>query len=147
MARPFGTKDIKTAEELWGYFEAYKKKVKSNPRIIFDFVGKDGVEVERKLEVPLTIEGFECFGYDLGFTFEHYLNNKGGAYEDYCSICSRIKREIRQDQIAGGMVGQYNASITQRLNGLREQTDSKVDHSIKILSIDPLSDELDNKTE
>jgi hypothetical protein len=30
---------------------------------------------------------------------------------------------IRQDQIEGGMVGQYNPSITQRLNGLTEKTD------------------------
>ncbi len=39
------------------------------------------------------------------------------------NICSRIKRAIRQDQIEGGMVGQFNPSITQRLNGLTEKTD------------------------
>jgi hypothetical protein len=32
---------------------------------------------------------------------------------------------IRNDQIDGGMVGQYNPSITQRLNGLVEKTDNK----------------------
>jgi hypothetical protein len=41
-------------------------------------------------------------------------------------ICSYIKREIRTDQINGGMVGQYNASITQRLNGLTEKTETTV---------------------
>jgi hypothetical protein len=30
---------------------------------------------------------------------------------------------IRQDQIEGGMVGQFNPSITQRLNSLTEKTD------------------------
>ena len=47
----------------------------------------------------------------------------GGEYEAYVSICSHIKEEIRQDQIEGGMVGQFNPSITQRLNGLTEKTD------------------------
>jgi hypothetical protein len=37
--------------------------------------------------------------------------------------CSYIKREIRNDQISGGMVGQYNPSITQRLNNLTEKSD------------------------
>jgi hypothetical protein len=32
---------------------------------------------------------------------------------------------IRNDQIDGGMVGQYNSSITQRLNGLVEKTENK----------------------
>ena len=34
-----------------------------------------------------------------------------------------IEDEIRTDQIEGGMVGQFNPSITQRLNGLTEKTD------------------------
>jgi hypothetical protein len=48
------------------------------------------------------------------------------AYEQFLPICSYIKREIRTDQINGGMVGQYNASITQRLNGLTEKTETTV---------------------
>jgi hypothetical protein len=46
--------------------------------------------------------------------------------ESLLPICSYIKREIRTDQINGGMVGQYNASITQRLNGLTEKTETTV---------------------
>jgi hypothetical protein len=45
------------------------------------------------------------------------------SYSAYLPICSHIKKLIRQDQIEGGMVGQYNPSITQRLNGLTEKTD------------------------
>ena len=37
-----------------------------------------------------------------------------------------IREVIRRDQIEGGMVGQYNPSITQRLNGLKEQTESTI---------------------
>jgi hypothetical protein len=50
------------------------------------------------------------------------LNN----YNEYQPICSRIKEQIRQDQIEGGMVGQYNPSITQRLNNLTDKQEHKV---------------------
>jgi hypothetical protein len=42
-------------------------------------------------------------------------------YGDYVSICTRIRKNIRQDQIEGGMTGIYNTSITQRLNNLTEK--------------------------
>ena len=38
-------------------------------------------------------------------------------------ICTRIRAEIRQDQIDGGMAGIYNTSITQRLKGLVDKSD------------------------
>jgi len=44
-------------------------------------------------------------------------------YEEFIAICSHIKKQIRKDQIEGGMSGMYNPSITQRLNSLTEKTD------------------------
>jgi hypothetical protein len=35
----------------------------------------------------------------------------------------RIKEEIRNDQIEGAIVGQYNNNIVARLNGLKENSD------------------------
>jgi hypothetical protein len=125
MARPKGTKYIETPEKMWELFEGYKKEVKDNPRVIYDFVGRDGNEVAKRLERPLTMEGFECYCYDKGVTVSNYFENKHDAYEDYYGICTRIRKEIREDQITGGMVGQYNASITQRLNNLKEQTENQ----------------------
>jgi hypothetical protein len=76
------------------------------------------------LERPLTHEGFLSFVWDkYGIDINRYYYNVGQAYEDYVSICTRIKEKIRQDQIEGGMVGQYNASITQRLNGLVDKSE------------------------
>jgi len=40
---------------------------------------------------------------------------------------------IRQDQISGGMVGQYNPSITQRLNGLVEKSQVENDGKIEVI--------------
>jgi len=54
---------------------------------------------------------------------DQYFANREERYSEYVSICTRIKKAIKQDQIEGGMVGQYNASITQRLNGLTERVD------------------------
>ena len=117
-------KYIETPEKMWELFEDYRKETKSNPRIIYDFVGRDGNEVAKKLERPLTFEGFKEYCYDKIGCIEQYFTNQDDGYIEYLGICSRIKTVIRRDQIEGGMVGQYNASITQRLNALKEHTES-----------------------
>lgn len=126
MGKP---KYIETPEKLWEHFEAYRAHVKANPRKKMVFVGKDGSKDYELLEVPLTIEGFEnyCADRDIIQDLSNYFANSDGKYSDYSTICSRIKRAVRQDQIEGGMVGQYNPSITQRLNNLveRQQTELK----------------------
>jgi hypothetical protein len=71
------------------------------------------------------MEGFNLYLWDNGEIHgsENYFANSGGAYNEYSSICSRVREAIRNDQIEGGMVGQYNASITQRLNGLTDKSE------------------------
>jgi len=119
------TKYIETPEILWSHFENYANWVKSNPRVKHVFVGKDGNSDYEKLERPLTLEGFENYCADNGIIqdLSNYFANSDNKYADYSTICSRIKRAIRQDQIEGGMVGQYNASITQRLNALVDKSE------------------------
>ena len=121
-------KYIETPEKMWEYFEAYRAGVKGNPRLKTVFPGKDAIPQYEPLERPLTLEGFENWCADAGIIdgLEHYFANTKGNYSDYLSICSRIKRVIRQDQIEGGMVGQYNASITQRLNSLVDKQENQV---------------------
>ena len=70
------------------------------------------------------MEGFRVFCFKNQGCIKHYFDNTDNRYNEYSTICSHIKDLIRQDQIEGGMVGQYNASITQRLNGLKEQTEN-----------------------
>jgi hypothetical protein len=122
-------KYIETPEKLWELFEAYKKSVKEKPRLKTEYVGKDGIMVNTPLERPLTIDGFECHLFNEGIIgdLSHYFANTNNKYTDYLTICSRIRKEVRSDQIDGGMVGQYNASITQRLNGLTEK--QAIEHS------------------
>ncbi len=131
------SKNIETPELLWELFTEYKKQVKSDPIKVQDFVGKDGDEVYRKRERPLTMEGFENYLADQGVLQDlgDYLSNKDDRYSNYAAICSRIKRAIRQDQIEGGLAGIYNPSITQRLNGLVDKVNTEHSGSVKVEQI------------
>jgi hypothetical protein len=121
-------KYIETPEKMWELFEQYKAFTKSRPILVQDFVGKDGDEVNRKKERPLTIDGFECWCYDNGIIgdLSNYFANSDNKYSEYSTICSRIRKAVRTDQIEGGMSGIYNPSITQRLNGLTDKSEVMV---------------------
>jgi hypothetical protein len=120
-------KTIATPEAMYELFEAYRADVKSKPFIVTDWVGAGAKQVDRTKEKPLTYEGFAnyCFLQGIIYDTDDYFHNRGGAYNDFRAICAMIKRLIREDQIAGGMAGVYNPSITQRLNGLVEKTENK----------------------
>jgi hypothetical protein len=120
---------IESPDKLWKLFQEYKEDTKKDPIRVHDFVGKDGVSVYRERDRPLTMEGFENYVADIDempMDLGDYFANKGGAYDDFSTICSRIRRAIRQDQIEGGMAGIYNPSITQRLNGLTDKSETKI---------------------
>jgi DNA polymerase II small subunit/DNA polymerase delta subunit B len=123
MAKVGRPRNLDSPEQLYELFKKYKEDVKANPRIKSVFGGKEFEERAEPLERPLTMEGFEIFCWDRVGCVEDYFKNTNKAYEDFSPICSRIRKEIREDQITGGMVGQYNASITQRLNNLKEQVE------------------------
>jgi len=114
--------------EMWSLFERYRDETKKNPRKKMVFGGKDFSSDYELLERPLTLEGFENWCSDQGIIEDlgHYFANTDKKYSDFFTICSRIRKTIRQDQIEGGMVGQYNPSITQRLNGLIEKSQVEV---------------------
>ena len=135
MARPKGTKYIETPEKMWELFEAYRKEVKSNPRIVYEFHGRDGEERQKPLERPLTMEGFKVYCWDNVGDITAYWVNRDDAYSDYSTIITRIKETIRQDQIEGGVVGQYNSNLTARLNGLTEKTETKQDVTLKSIDV------------
>lgn len=120
---------IDSPETMWKLFQDYKEHIKSKPIEVGDWVGGMAMPVQREKERPLTLEGFENYVADLPdmpMDLGDYFANSNEAYSNFSTICSRIKRAIRQDQIEGGMAGIYNPSITQRLNGLVEKTDNKV---------------------
>jgi hypothetical protein len=117
-------KHIPTPDDMWDLFEAYKRWCKENPRYSYSLSTKTGEATAVPLERPLTQVGFRTFAADRGQSVQDYFANYEGRYSAYTTICSRIEEAIRMDQIEGGMVGQYNASITQRLNNLTERVDT-----------------------
>ena len=131
-------KYIETPEKLLEYFNEYKKEVKSNPRTKHVFVGKDAVSEREELERPLTLDGFEIYCFEKGYIKDlgDYFSNKNDKYSEFSTICTHIKKVIRKDQIEGGMVGQYNASITQRLNGLKDQSEIELKKEPRVFNID-----------
>jgi len=82
MAKP---KYIETPEKLWELFKAYEEKTKSNPIKVQDYVGKDGLEVERERERPLTVDGFEDYLFEEGIINDlgDYFSNKDGRYKAF----------------------------------------------------------------
>jgi hypothetical protein len=116
-------KYIETPEALLALFEAYVKDAKSKPFIVKDWVGGIAKEVLREKERPITLEGFRVYAFKAQGCVKHYFDNTDGRYDEYSTICSHIKDMIRSEQIDGGMAGIYNPSITQRLNGLKENVE------------------------
>jgi hypothetical protein len=116
-------KHIETPEKMWELFEGYRSWCKSTPRYSYSLSTKTGEATAIPLERPLTQVGFRTYAADKSCTVTDYFANTDGRYSEYTTICSRIEEAIRMDQIEGGMVGQYNASITQRINALKEHTD------------------------
>ena len=143
------TRIFKTSEELHLKFIEYKNDLKERAKEWekIQYVGKDGSKKTDYPKLALSLEGFKryCWDNKVG-NIEQYFTNQKNVYDDFIGICSRIKNEIREDQIQGGLLGFYNPSITQRLNNLKEQTESSNTTNIKVLNVDPLDDSTDNST-
>lgn len=142
MAKP---KYIKTPEELYQLFESYTLDTKQRVRTIPKATNK-GVLYEEHVP-PLTIDGFKTYANKQGSDINRYWYNVDGTLNDYVSIVTRIKEEIRNDQVEGALVGQYQQNIVARLNNLTEKTDVTTNgeaiNEIKISIIRPDTKELE----
>lgn len=137
MAHP--TRIFQTEEDLLKVWNNYKKDLEDQS-IKWEkvqYVGKDGDRVTDNPKIPLTFEGFKryCWDNNIG-NIEQYFTNQNDLYVDFVGICSRIKNEIREDQIIGGLLGFHNPSITQRLNGLADKSEIDLKSEPRIFNID-----------
>lgn len=136
------TRIFKTPKKLEKAWNEYKENLKEQSKewIVVQYVGKDGDKKEDPQKVPMTLEGFKRFCYNKYGCVNQYFDNKDELYNAFVAICSRIREEIRENQIIGGMLGFYNPSITQRLNNLAEKS------QIEVASEQPLFPDSSNKT-
>lgn len=136
------TRIFKTPEELYNSFKDYKEELeeKALQWEKINYVGKDGKKVVDFPKLPISLEGFYrfCWDHKKG-NIEQYFRNKDKYYTEFVAVCSRVRNEIREDQITGGLLGFYNPSITQRLNNLKETYETNTNANVKLINIDPLN--------
>lgn len=123
------TRIFKRPEDLYRAFEQYKEDLRRQSKewIKVYFAGKEGTRRDVELKVPKTMEGFKTFCYEPYGCIVQYFKNQDGLYKDFIPVCLRIKNEIREDQVVGGLLNVYNPSITQRLNGMTDKKEVKAD--------------------
>ena len=142
MAKP---RYIQTPEKLYELFESYSIDTKQRVRTVPKATNK-GVLYEEHVP-PLTIDGFKTYANKQGTDINRYWYNVDGTLNEYVSVVTRIKEEIRNDQVEGALVGQYQQNIVARLNNLTEKTDVTTNgeaiNEIKISIIRPDTKELD----
>jgi len=108
-----------TPEELWDGAVNYFQWCNDNPWYKEQWVGKEAVRVEEKLQRPYSIEAL-CISLNISKqTFFNYAKEEG--YETFFDVCSRVKEIIDSQHFEGGMVGAFNANIVTRKLGLAEK--------------------------
>ena len=134
-------------ESVWEEFKKYLRDVEDKEWNKIQYVGKDGGRVADPQKVPYTFEGFKryCRSIKKIGNIEQYFTNQDGYYDDFIGICRAIKEEIRENQIIGGMLNFYNPSITQRLNGLVDKTENKVEATVNQIDYSQLSEDALNE--
>lgn len=133
-------KRISNPDSFWARYLEYKAYTNQNPILVHDFVGKDGKPVHKEKQRPLLVEGFEeyvCNYYNIE-TIQQYMENREGRYSEFVSVISRIRKDIRRDQLEGGLAGIYHPNLTARINGVSDKVEQTVEQNVKLLNIDPL---------
>jgi hypothetical protein len=122
------TRIFKTPDELKAAFEGYKAHLEeeANKWVKIQYVGKEGERKADPMKLPYTLEGFYRYCRNNQGDVKEYFMNRDGLYNEFTTICSDIREEIRENQITGGLLGIYNPSITQRLNGLVEKSQVEI---------------------
>lgn len=131
------TRIFKSPDELEHAWTLYKEDLirQGKDWLKVQYVGKEGQRMEDAFKLPYTMEGFEVFCYNNYGCVEQYFKNKDEYYTDFVPICSHIRKEIRSNQITGGLLGVFNPSITQRLNGLTDKKEIDLKGELNIPSI------------
>lgn len=122
--------------EWWSKYKKHLEENESQKWLKVQYVGKDGERVTDKPPMPLTLEGFTVWMYYEHGCVRQYFKNKDGLYDDFVPVCSHIREEIRSNQIQGGLLGYFNPSITQRLNGLADKQEHTVNTEPRIFNVD-----------
>jgi predicted ribonuclease toxin of YeeF-YezG toxin-antitoxin module len=122
------SKYIDGPDKLWELFVQFMQWIEENPYTVKDWVGKDGDQVLREKQRPLTFIGFKKWLAinQVTSNLSDYETNKNGAYSEYSNIITRIKEICHGEIIEGAAAGMYNANIAARVTGLVEKQEQKI---------------------
>ena len=127
---------------MWNLFNDYINHAKNNPIFKREYVGKDGMEVDTPLAVPITFEGFECYLSEKNIINDlgDYMANTDGSYDAYKPVMKRIGNYCFVNNFNGAAVGVLKEALISRKLGLKDHKDTVITSNVSILNIDPLSD-------
>lgn len=108
------------------YFETTDKRKDWDRQ---EWVGRDGVEVSRRLRVPYTLTGLYIFLDVSAKAWSEYREREG-----FGAICTQVENIIYTQKFEGATVGVFNHNIIARDLGLKDKTenDVKAQHSGEI---------------
>lgn len=120
---------------LLNAWELYKESLKEEAEkwSTDKFVGSDARREVITPKLPLLMDGFRVWCYYRYGHVHQYFENKEGYYDDFVGVVNIIRDEIRNDHCTGGLLNMYNASLTARLNGLVDKTESVNENTSKIV--------------
>ena len=147
-------KYIESPEKLWELFCDYRTEILKNPFHIIEqkkgntsfkiTAGEDGnVNFTPPSDLvyiptmkPLTMVGFECYCMEhTEITYPdltEYFEGKNESYKDYFPISTRIKKEIENHQLSGGLCNLFNPSLTARVNGYVDKKETEIKGGLTI---------------
>jgi hypothetical protein len=131
-------KYIETPEKLWELFTEFVEHEKNNPMHKVEYVGKDGERVNTELQVPIIFEAFECWLADKGIISDlgHYAANTNGAYDEYCTIITRIRNNCFAQNFKGASVGLFNSNLIARKLGLSDKQEINDNREPRVFKLD-----------
>ena len=111
-------------EILWEACKEYFEATVNRPWIKKDWVGKDGIQVDRETTPPFTIHTL-CLFLDISLqTWADYRKRK-----DFVEVVTRVETIIYSQKFEGATVGAFNSNIIARDLGL---TDKREIEEVKI---------------
>lgn len=111
-------------DEMLLMFEEYKQWADANPVIKVECIKSGdmaGKTFKVKLQRPYNIWGFARYCKCSRQAIQNYGSND--IHKEFFGIYESITTEMTEQNIAGGMNGTYNPSLTARINGIVDKTE------------------------
>lgn len=136
--QPGRPRKIDSPEQLWDLYEQYKKWAAKNPWYRNELIrsgSRSGEIMQIPLSRPLTVWGFATF---LGISRNGLLvYGKEESHREYFGTYQRIRSDMAQHTIEGGLLEGYNPNLVARIEGIRDTADVN-QRNVNVSAIGPI---------